>query len=92
MDEYILYDLHDLRGRAPRELARMLCDHLPEDRPCVYASDQQHAMLWGWQRVRPGDRLIIVVDEVDEGIALIDALAKSIMEDASCEALIASER
>jgi cyanophycin synthetase len=91
MDEYVLFDLRDRRGRAENEVPRLLQSRLPEGIACSYAVDQSEAMKQGWRRVRPGDRLMIIVDEVDEGLDLVHNLAQSVSQDAACLAPIALE-
>jgi cyanophycin synthetase len=90
--EYVLYDLADLRGRAPRELPTMLSAHLPDDRPCAFASNQQEGIARGWQRVLPGDRLVVIVDEVEAAIEQIHGLRAAMSRDAACLTPIARER
>lgn len=91
-DEYVLYDLADLRGRAPRELPKMLSEYLPAERPCAFASNQQEGIARGWQRVQPGDRLVVIVDEVESAIAQIHTLREAMSQDAACLTPIARER
>lgn len=91
VDEYILYDLDDLRGRAPGDVPRLMHSRVPADVTCRIVADQRAAMQAGWQRVQPGDRLICIADEVDEAIRLIQAFAESVDEDAACAAPISME-
>jgi hypothetical protein len=55
------------------------------------ASDQHEAMIKGWQAVQPGDRMVVIVDKVDEALAQLRSLAESITEDAACYAPISAE-
>lgn len=91
-DEYILFDLADRRGRAPGEVPQLLCGHLPAGRPCVFAADQREGLLLGWQRTRAGERLVVIVDEVDGAVEDLKALVASVREDAECDAPIMHER
>jgi cyanophycin synthetase len=91
-DTYVLYDLADLRGRAPRELPTLLAEHVPAERPCVFASTQQEGIARGWQRVVPGDRLVVIVDEVESAIDQIHRLRAALTQDAACLTPIARER
>jgi cyanophycin synthetase len=91
-DTYVLYDLADLRGRAPRELPTLLAEHVPAERPCVFASTQQEGIARGWQRVQPGDRLVVIVDEVESAIDQIHRLRAALTQDAACLTPIARER
>jgi cyanophycin synthetase len=92
VDEYILYDLDDLRGRKPRELPQMLIQRLAEKRPSTIAARQHEGILRGWQHVKPGDRLVVIVDEVDEAIEQVQALVAAVTADAACTAPITRER
>jgi cyanophycin synthetase len=91
-DTYVLYDLADRRGRAPRELPTLLSEHVPPDRPCAFASNQAEAIARGWQRVTPGDRLVVIVDEVEAAIEQIHHLRAAMTQDAACITPIARER
>ncbi len=79
-DEYVLYDLHDRRGRAVNEVPKLLQDDLPPGVACTIVADQTAAIRHIWPRVQPGDRLVLIVDEVDEALAVIEGLT----DDASC--------
>jgi cyanophycin synthetase len=91
-ETFVLYDLADLRGRAPRELPTMLSQSVLADQPCVFASNQREAIERGWQRVRPGDRLLVIVDEVEAAIEQVQSLRQAIAHDAACLTPIARER
>lgn len=91
VDEYVLYDLDDLRGREQREVPSLLQQCLPEHNICTMAHDQQEAMIKGWRAVQPGDRLVVIVDKVDEALAQLRSLAESVAEDAACDAPISAE-
>jgi cyanophycin synthetase len=91
-DTYVLYDLADLRGRVPRELPTMLSAHLPEDRPCAFASNQADGIARGWQRAVPGDRMVVIVDEVEAAIAQIHHLSEVMSRDSACLTPITRER
>jgi cyanophycin synthetase len=92
VDEYVLYDLADRRGRAKNEVPRLLRGQLLAGTLCVYAANQADAMRKGWRRVHPGDRLILIVDKADEAIDGARALAEPVADDAACVAPIALER
>jgi hypothetical protein len=49
-------------------------------------------MRKGWRRVRPGDRLILIVDTADEAVEIAATLTESVLQDAACAAPIALER
>ena len=86
VNEYVLYDFEDLRGRAASEVPRLLHSRLPVHAPCEYAPDAHEAILNAWERARPGDRLIIIPDNVDAAIQMLHTLTHipSVAEDASC--------
>lgn len=74
--EYVIYDPRDRRGRAPAEMYRLLESRLPRGVPRGYAAGQREGILAAWRRTRPGDRLIVIADEVDEAIELIESLPR----------------
>ncbi len=90
-DEYVFYELHNKRGRAEREVLTLMHSRVPEGVPCSFAADQPAALLKGWERVQPGDRLVFIIDEVDEVLPLVQALAESVAADAACSAPISAE-
>jgi cyanophycin synthetase len=91
-DAYVLYDLADRRGRAPMELPQMMCEQIGAGRMCVMARDQHKAIQAGWRMVGSGDRLVVIVDEVDAAIAQMTALAESTASDGACVAVPLRER
>jgi cyanophycin synthetase len=91
-DEYILYDLADRRGRAPGKVPQLLCDHLPAGRPRAFAANEREDLLLGWQRARQGERLVVIINLVDESIEQLNALMASAREDAECIDPIIQER
>jgi hypothetical protein len=58
----------------------------------VFASSQREGIARGWQRVVPGDRLVVIVDEVEDGIEQIHSLREALSQDAACVMPIARER
>ena len=84
VDEYVLYDQTDRRGRAPGAVPELLQTALPSDRPSVRAPTQEAGIREAWARVGPGDRLIVIADEVDEALAVIQELATATLHDALC--------
>ena len=83
-DEFVLYDLEDLRGRCEREVPELLARHLPADRPVEFATDQDDAISKAWQRARPGDRVVVIIDKVDGAIDRIRMIGES-AGDETCE-------
>jgi cyanophycin synthetase len=83
-DEYVLYDQTDRRGRAPGAVPELLQAALPNDKPAVCAHSQEAGIREAWARVRAGDRLIVIADEVDEALALVQELAAATLHDSLC--------
>ncbi len=83
--EYVLYELQNRRDREPNEVPLLLQNRLPEHVPSVIAADQRAAIMQGWQRVQPGDRLVVIVDKVEEALAAAQALS----DDAPCGVALA---
>jgi cyanophycin synthetase len=84
VDEYVLYDLKDRRGRAVLELPQLMKSCLPPGTPFLFAQDQREAILRAFQRTRPGDRMVVIADIVEEALEVLEALSE-VDEDASCE-------
>jgi cyanophycin synthetase len=84
VDEYVLSDERDRRGREVMEIPRLMQSHLPADKPHELAANQREAIQKGWKRVKPGDRLIIIADKVDEAIEIAGTLAISNDDDGEC--------
>jgi len=84
VDEYVLYDLKDRRGRAELEVPQMMKSCLAPGTPYHFAADQREAILGAFQRTRPGDRMVVIADIVDEALEVLEVLAEA-DEDASCE-------
>lgn len=84
VDQYVVYETTYRRGRAPNEVPQFIQRHLPPDMPCAYASDQQAAILTAWRQVRPGNRLIIILDDVDQALESLRALAEALVDDGGC--------
>ncbi len=84
VDEYVLHDQQDRRGRTKMEIPRLIQGHLPSDTPYSFASGHREAILKGWRCARPGDRLIIIADIVDESLETLNELSQSVAADAAC--------
>lgn len=91
VDEYVLHDLEDRRDRAVDEVPRLLQSRLPAHVPCALAASEREGILSAWERLLPGDRLIVIADVVDTTIETLSTLAESIALDAACVAPLASE-
>ena len=91
MDEYILNDSSDLRGRAIGEIPERMRQHLPPNKPYFIAADQFDAVRKGLQSLHPGDRLVVIVEEVDELLESLGTLASQAAEDTYCSGPIATD-
>jgi cyanophycin synthetase len=74
VDEFVLYDLADLRERAPGEVPRLLASELPHYTPREYATNEKEALLAALKTSRPGDRIILISDIVDQTLETIELL------------------
>ncbi|HEY0606414.1 MAG TPA: cyanophycin synthetase [Herpetosiphonaceae bacterium] len=90
-DAYVLYELNNLRGRAENEVRSLMHSRIPQGASCEQATDQQDALLKAWHSCRPGDRLVFIIDEVDEVLPLVNSLVESVTIDAACSAPISAE-
>lgn len=84
VDAYVLQDQKDLRGRSPMEVPYLLQQHLPADVPYVFAADQYEGAFKAMQMVRPGDRLILIADIVDDVIEVLRSMADPKSDEAEC--------
>jgi cyanophycin synthetase len=75
VDEYVLHDLKDLRERAALEVPRLMRSCLAPGTPYHFATDGREGILRGFQLSRPGDRLIIIADIVEEALEVLESLA-----------------
>jgi cyanophycin synthetase len=83
-NEYVLYDQTDRRGRHPGEVPRLLRSGLPSEMPSTLTPSQETGIREAWARVRPGERLVVIADEVDEALVLVENLATATLEDGVC--------
>ncbi|RPJ00744.1 MAG: cyanophycin synthetase, partial [Chloroflexi bacterium] len=90
VDAYVLYDSLDLRGRRQDEIPLMMRAALPENIPAQLTRSPRDGILKGWQSAQPGDRLIIILDEVDEALEIIQGIASGTM-DAECATPLAAD-
>ena len=90
-DEYVIYDSHDRRGRADGEIPEILAGCLPPDTTRHFAANQAEAFRMAWERVRPGDRLVAIADEVEYTLEHLYALGADRNEDGACAMPIALE-
>ena len=90
-DEYVLYEPMDRRGREVGETSERMAHHLPPNKPFELAADQYDAVRKGIQRLRPGDRLVVIVEEVDELLEHLGALLGQAANDTHCNGPIATD-
>lgn len=64
VDAYVLHDLTDRREREPNVVAGIMSKEIPPGVPQVIAASQVEAIDVAWRQVRPGDRVVIIVDDV----------------------------
>jgi hypothetical protein len=88
--EFILHDLGNLRGRDRFEVPGLLMRGLEPHSRCEIAENTHEAIRRGWQRVKPGDRLLIIIDEVDDALRIVRSLSGAADEEAPCVAAVGS--
>jgi cyanophycin synthetase len=89
VDEYVLYELRDRRGRAVGEVQGIMREALPVAAPCALVPDQRAALAHAWTRVRPGDRLILIIDEVEEALEAMEVITEGGAANSGCDTPIA---
>ena len=75
VDEFVFHDLKDRRNRAENEVPMLMRSCLEPGTPHEFAQDAHTGILRGFARTRPGDRLVIIADIVDEALATIRQLS-----------------
>jgi cyanophycin synthetase len=83
-DEFVFYDQTDRRGRAPMEVPDLLANTVPDGMACRCAPSQAAGVEEAWRRVGPGERLILIADEVDEALDLLYELVEADAQNAAC--------
>jgi cyanophycin synthetase len=91
-DEYVFYDSKDLRGRDRDEVPRLMQRCLPPGARSSIAPSQRDALIEGWKRVQPGDRLVFIADEVEGVPELLRLVTARSAEDGACDAPITREQ
>jgi cyanophycin synthetase len=89
VDEYILYEPIDRRGREIGETSDHMRKYLPANKPSITALDQFDAVRKGLQQLGAGDRFIVIVEEVDALLDYINSRASTVEEDTQCQGPIA---
>jgi cyanophycin synthetase len=87
-DHYVLHDIVDLRGRRALEVPQLLKSALNLDGRCEIVAESNEAIRLGWQCAKPGDRLLIIADEVDSALQTLQSLARGVDDEDSCIARI----
>jgi cyanophycin synthetase len=83
---YILHDLKDdRRGREESEVPKLMQRALPSDAHSEIAADQRAGIFRAWEMLKPGDRLIVTADLVDDTIQMLRALVDTVSEDSACD-------
>jgi cyanophycin synthetase len=65
VDEYLVMDHGNRRGRKKREIFDLIRRHLPETVPCTYGGSQEESLTMALQQAHSGERLIVIADEID---------------------------
>jgi cyanophycin synthetase len=84
VDEFVIYDSFDRRGRNADEVPELIVRHLPPGTPVEITVGQRAGIESAWRKLRPGDRLIVICDEVDEALEVVHSLAESKAYDQAC--------
>jgi cyanophycin synthetase len=91
VDEYVFYEARNLRGRPSGEISRLSQGCLTPGHPSVLASSQVDGIRKGMERARPGDRLIVIVDDVDEALSVVQKRDRCCADDTTCDMPIAPD-
>jgi cyanophycin synthetase len=83
-DEYFLHDLKDRRGRDKDEVPRLLQSVIKDVRPSQILPGQHEAIMKAWQQLKPGDRLVITADIVEDSIKTLEMLTDNLDEEGAC--------
>jgi cyanophycin synthetase len=89
VNRYVIHDLLDRRGRAPCEVPEMLAARVPAETPCTLATAQREAIQQAWTALRPGERLVVIADVVEETLDTLAALGAEGRPDGACQSPVA---
>jgi cyanophycin synthetase len=81
---WILHDLTDRRGRAPDEVPRLLCASVPDNAICKVVASSKEGVELALKHARPGDRVVVIADVVDELLSTLPALGFRTASDLAC--------
>jgi cyanophycin synthetase len=84
VDEYVLYDSYDRRGRAEGEIPKLLAENAADGIPAHIVTEWKEAIRYAATRVSPGDRLVVIADVVDDFLEQLPQLSSQIGSDAAC--------
>jgi cyanophycin synthetase len=82
--EWILHDLADRRAQAPGAVPELLRSALPDGSSCHIARNARDALRLGWASVRPGDRLVVIADVVDDLLQWLSEMGIAPGTDGEC--------
>jgi hypothetical protein len=57
---------------------------IPKDKPCQFNINQPAAIQNAWAHIKPGERLIIIADVVDEALDSLRVVTAAAIADAAC--------
>jgi cyanophycin synthetase len=80
----LLHDLEDRRGRSVDEVPNLLRTVVPQGVPTEILANQRAAIQRAWQLVKPGERLVVIADIVDEALATLQSLSSRTGEEEHC--------
>jgi cyanophycin synthetase len=80
----LLHDLEDRRGRSVDEVPNLLRTVVPQGVPTEILSNQRAAIQRAWQLAKPGERLVVIADIVDEALATLQSLGSRTGEEEHC--------
>jgi cyanophycin synthetase len=90
VDEYILHDLHDRRGREIATVPQLMHQQIGVQ-PTTIVANAAEAIKLAWSKVQPGDRLVIIADQVDEALELVGSLTAVVPAEVPCTVPLARE-
>lgn len=85
VDEWVLHDLGDRRGREVDELPKLMATRIPAGKTYTIIDNQHNAVFAAWKLCTPGDRLVVIADVVDETLETLRQLNASVNQDAECD-------
>lgn len=74
VDAYVFHDHLDRRERTPGEIPLLMEQALEPNVARFKTSTQERAIELAWSQLRPGDRLVVIVDKVEDMIHQLQQL------------------